>query len=88
MPRPPALPPTTVPATTAHPASPRADDALLTYKETSALLGIPIGSLYSMVFHKRIPVLRLGKRLIRFRRRDLEAWLDGCAVGVRNTKGR
>jgi excisionase family DNA binding protein len=55
---------------------------MLTYSEVSELLGVPVATLYSWVYMKRIPFLRLSGRTIRFRRTELNDWLDGCEVGV------
>lgn len=47
----------------------------LTYAQLSLLLNLPIGTCYSLVSKKRIPFVRFGRRLIRFRRADIEAWV-------------
>lgn len=64
-----------------------AEQGLLTYLEAAALLGLPLGSLYSMVHQRRIPHIRLGPRLVRFRRSEVEAWLDSHAVPARSERG-
>lgn len=48
----------------------------LTYQELATLLHLPKGTLYSLVSRQRIPFLRLGKRLVRFRRKDIEVWIE------------
>lgn len=53
---------------------------LLTYRELSALLSIPLGTLYSMVARGEIPHVRFGKRLVRFRRSEVEAWVTSATV--------
>lgn len=50
------------------------------YELAEQMTGIGRSSLYAMVHHRRIPHLRLGRRLVRFRRAELEAWLDSQAV--------
>lgn len=55
------------------PASPASD--VLTYQQAAQLLGAPVGTLYSWVHHRRIPHVRLGRRLVRFRRSELLGWL-------------
>ncbi|HEY3353786.1 MAG TPA: helix-turn-helix domain-containing protein [Polyangia bacterium] len=52
------------------------DPEVLNYPQTAAFCGFRLGTLYSLVSRKRIPHLRLGKRLVRFRRSELEKWLD------------
>jgi excisionase family DNA binding protein len=65
---------------TARKASEDASEALLTYEELRRLLHLPLGTLYALVHDQRIPHLRLGKRLVRFRVSDVERWLAERAV--------
>ena len=39
---------------------------LLNYRETSQMLGVPIGTVYAWVSKKKIPHHRFGRRLVRF----------------------
>lgn len=64
-------------------SQPKNDDPLLTYQETSVLLGIPVNTLYGLIHQHRIPHIRLSGRMIRFNRSELEAWLDERRVAVR-----
>jgi excisionase family DNA binding protein len=43
-------------------------------KELSGYLSVPIGSLYVMVCEKRIPYLKIGRRL-KFDLQEIEQWL-------------
>jgi excisionase family DNA binding protein len=52
----------------------------LTYSETARFLGIPVGTVYSMVSRRQLPHVRLGKRLVRFPRHELEAWVASRRV--------
>ena len=52
------------------------DKKLMTYEEAAGLLGLHLGTLYSMVSRRQIPHLRLGARLVRFDPVELEAWLS------------
>ena len=45
------------------------------YKAASEYLGVPTGTLYAKVRNGSIPHVRLGKRLVRFERSALDAWL-------------
>lgn len=56
------------------------EDPLLTYEVASRRLGVPLGTMYALVHAGRIPHVRLGKRLVRFRRADLERWLESNSV--------
>ena len=58
-------------------------DRLITYRQAAERLGMPVGTLYSLVSTRRIPHVRLGRRLVRFRRRELEAWVDEHRVDAR-----
>ena len=51
-------------------------ERLLTISEVSEMTGLAVGTLYHLVSQKRIPVVRLSKRCIRFRLADLIAWFD------------
>jgi excisionase family DNA binding protein len=59
---------------------------LLSYKQASELLGLPLGTLYSMVSKGRIPHKRLGKRLVRFSKNDLTIWLEKNSIEVMDEK--
>ncbi|MBF0362769.1 MAG: helix-turn-helix domain-containing protein [Oligoflexia bacterium] len=50
-------------------------ESLLTYIEVSKWSKIPIGTLYSLVSRKIIPHVKLTKRTVRFREKDLLDWL-------------
>lgn len=54
---------------------------LLSAKETATYLGLPLSSIYSLVYKKRIPHTHLG-RLLRFRRDELDQLLADKAVPV------
>jgi excisionase family DNA binding protein len=51
-------------------------DRLLTIDEVAELTGLAAGTLYHFVSQKRIPVVRLSKRCIRFRQSDLSNWFQ------------
>lgn len=48
---------------------------LLAYKDAANVLGLPIGTLYALVARRRIPHVRLGRRLVRFDPAQLTAWI-------------
>ncbi|MBC7540679.1 MAG: helix-turn-helix domain-containing protein [Bacteriovorax sp.] len=50
------------------------------YAELSQELGVPIGTLYSMVSEKKIPHLRIGPRHVIFDRTEIKKWLDSHKV--------
>jgi len=52
-------------------------DRLLNIREVANLIGLAPGSVYHLVNQRRIPVVRLSRRCIRFRIRDVNAWIDG-----------
>jgi excisionase family DNA binding protein len=57
-------------------------DELGGYDFASKVTGIKVSTLYSLVCEKRIPHVRLSRRMVRFRRSDLEKWLNERAVPV------
>ena len=48
---------------------------LLTYEEAANVLNLKIGTLYALVAQGRVPHVRLGRRLVRFSRVELDAWV-------------
>lgn len=59
------------------------NELLLTYREVSRRYNLPPGTLYTLVREARIPHIRLGRRLVRFRRDDVEKWLADRTVSPR-----
>jgi excisionase family DNA binding protein len=53
-----------------------APEKLLTISEVAELTGLKVGSIYHFVSEGRIPVVRISRRCIRFRRAELESWFD------------
>lgn len=60
---------------------------LLTIREVSAMTRISVGTLYHWVSERRIPVVRLSARCIRFRLTDLEEWIQEQVEARRETEG-
>jgi excisionase family DNA binding protein len=60
-----------------------AADRLLTIKEVAELTGLAVGTLYHFVSQKRIPVVRLSTRCIRFRQSDLSDWIQTLSHEIR-----
>ncbi len=58
------------------------EDRLLTINEVAELTGLAVGTLYHFVSQKRIPVVRLSKRCIRFRNSDLSDWIETLTQGA------
>lgn len=55
----------------------------LNYTQAAAYLAMPVGTLRSLVSHRKIPHARMGPRLVRFELADLDAWIAAhkqCAV--------
>lgn len=59
----------------------------LNYKQAAEFIGIPVGTLYAMVYRGKIPYLRFGKRLVRFSKQELERWIAKCRMAVCEKKG-
>ena len=53
---------------------------MLTYSQVSELLGIKVSTLYSLVSRKRIPHVKLGRRLVRFQKDRLLEWVEDSMV--------
>ena len=54
--------------------------ALLSYAEVSTLLGVKVGTLYAWTSRKVIPFVRLSPRVVRFKREEIEAWMQQRSV--------
>ena len=58
-------------------------DSKMNYEEAGRFLGLKTGTLHAYVSRRQIPHLRIGPRLVRFDRHELEAWLDSKRVTAR-----
>lgn len=56
---------------------------LISYQEAALFLGLPIGTLYSLVSQKRIPHKRFGNRLVRFSKTELGDWIQVNSVQIK-----
>jgi len=52
------------------------DDRLLRVDEAATLLGLSVGGLYHLVSQRRVSVVRISSRCIRFSRRALLEWIE------------
>jgi len=52
---------------------------LLNIKEASEYLGITVGSLYKLVWQRRIPFVKIGKAL-RFDKEKIDKWIEENTV--------
>ena len=65
---------------------PHSSKLLYTAKEVAQLTGLAEGTIYHFVSQKRIPVVRISARCIRFERRALEEWISSLAEPVDGSK--
>ena len=56
------------------------------YEFAERFLGIKRRTLYSMVHFGQIPHVRISRRMVLFRRADLEKWMAERAVPARSSK--
>lgn len=61
---------------------------LMTYDQASKFLNFKLGTLYAFVSQGRVPHVRLGRRVVRFSRAALEAWLSERTVQPDNHRRR
>lgn len=54
---------------------------LLTIQEVAKILGIKVNTLYGWINLRKIPFIKCG-RLVRFRREDINHWLNEHKVSV------
>lgn len=55
---------------------------MIGYSGVRALLGCPIGTIYSLVSKKKIPHYRMGPRHVLFNTQEVNSWLDQHKVTV------
>ena len=55
---------------------------MLTYREVAELLGVKRTLVVKWVERKQIPHVRLGDRTVRFREKEVEAWLKARSVAA------
>lgn len=56
----------------------------LNYRDAARLLGIPVGTLRSMVCRRSVPHIRISPRVVVFDVGALEDWIASRRVGVAN----
>lgn len=56
----------------------------LNYRDAARMLGIPIGTLRSMVCRRQVPHVRISPRIVVFEVASLTAWVTERRVGVAN----
>lgn len=59
------------------------EDRLLWPDEVAELLGVPVGTLANWRYQGRGPAFAKVGRHVRYRRRDVDAWIDRHVVGGR-----
>ena len=59
---------------------------LLNIKELAKLTGFSVGTIYHFVSQRRIPFVRISSRCVRFRKKDIEKWLDELHQSPRELK--
>ena len=56
------------------------DDCLWSVVEAARFLNLSTGTMYHLVSERRVPVIKLSARCIRFRRSELESWIATLSV--------
>ena len=59
------------------------EDRLLTVREAARFLNLSVGGLYHLISAKRVPVVRISSRCVRFRRQALIAWIESITQSER-----
>ncbi|WP_347273244.1 helix-turn-helix domain-containing protein [Candidatus Kuenenia sp.] len=61
------------------------DDQIMNVTELAKYLGMGSGGIYRLVWLRKIPTIRVaGCRLIRFRKGEIDKWLESCTVAERS----
>lgn len=50
------------------------------YKQLAEMLGVKVATIYSWVSRRVVPYVRVGPRVVRFRRADIDKWLEERSV--------
>jgi excisionase family DNA binding protein len=61
------------------------EDRLLTVVEAAHFLSLAPGSVYHLISQRRIPVVRISARCVRFSRNALLKWLEGMSNPLNRT---
>jgi excisionase family DNA binding protein len=56
------------------------------YSAAAEILGVGVGTLRSMVHRKQVPHIRMGLKLVRFDRDELEQWLRSRSVPANESR--
>ena len=59
-------------------------EKLLSIQDVSEITGLSVGTLYHFLSQRKIPVVRISSRRVRFRQSDIEQWLAGKVVPSRD----
>jgi excisionase family DNA binding protein len=57
---------------------------LMDIRDVAEWTGLSVGTLYHLISQRRIPVVRISSRCIRFRKSDIEQWLAEKVVPAQN----
>ena len=60
------------------------NNPLMDIRAVASWTGLSVGTLYHLISQKRIPVVRISSRCVRFRPSDIEQWLEDKVVPVRD----
>jgi excisionase family DNA binding protein len=63
------------------------NDPLMDIRAVASWTGLSVGTLYHLISQKRIPVVRISSRCVRFRLSDLEQWLEDKVVPAQEPLG-
>jgi len=56
------------------------NNPLMDIRAVASWTGLSVGTLYHLISEKRIPVVRISSRCVRFRQSDIEQWLEDKVV--------
>ncbi len=61
------------------------EEKLLTVADVAELLQIKKTTVYKLVYEKRIPVLKISSKMLRFRKQDIDEWIQKCLHNTKQT---
>ena len=61
---------------------------LLNIDELSAILGVTKSTIYAWTSQNKIPHIKLGKKLLKFREDEIMAWIEKCSMDAQTNHPR
>jgi excisionase family DNA binding protein len=61
-------------------------ERLFTIDDVCEITGLRPSTIYAMISQKKIPVVKISGRCVRFREKDIERWIEEKTIGAESSK--